>query len=221
MSFENPLRAAGQGPAKAKLVIVQPKEDKAEIPIHFNPTEYQLQKGNNFSEIPIPGLQSPPVQFIRGAAEKLALELLVDTSDTLDDVRVKYTNKLRALMDINAKLHAPPVLQFQWDRLIFTGVLETLTITYSLFTQKGVPIRAKLSLVLKEYRTVKEQVASPPRQSPNVEKAYTVKRGDTLSSIAADVYKDPALWREIALANAIEDPRQIQPGTRLIVPRLS
>src|SRR5262249_4305828 len=149
MGFESPLRSAQQGPAKAKLVIIQPKDNNPEIPIHFNPTEYQLQKANNFSEIGIPGLQSPPIQFIRGAAEKLSLDLLVDTSDTLEDVREKYTNRLRSLLDINAKLHAPPILRFQWDQVIFKGVIESMNITYNMFTQTGRPVRAKLQLVLK------------------------------------------------------------------------
>jgi len=217
---DNPVRAAAQGPVKATLEILQPTEAKAVIPLRFNPTEYQLQKGNNFAEIPIPGLESPPIQFIRGAAEKLSLDLIVDTSDTLDDVREKYTNKLRALMNINAKLHAPPIVRFNWDRQIFVGVFESLNITYTLFKQDGVPLRAKLSAVLKEYRPAAVQVEETPRQSPNVEKAYTIRRGDTLSAIAGQVYRDSSRWRVIALANGITDPSRVEIGATLIIPRL-
>src|SRR5258706_12015507 len=117
-----PVVSVAQGPTKATFEILQPTEAKAIIPLKFNPTEYQLQKSNNFAEIPIPGLDAPPIQFIRGAAEKLQLELLVDTSDTLDDVREKYTNKLRALMAVNTKLHAPPIVRFNLDKQIFVGV---------------------------------------------------------------------------------------------------
>src|SRR5258708_33531928 len=108
-----PISAASQGPIKATLEIIQPKVDPAIIPLRFNPTEYQLQKANTFAEIPIPGLEAPPLQFIRGAAEKLQLELLVDTSDTLKDVRTEYTDKLRGVMDIKtyaSKQHAPPTV---------------------------------------------------------------------------------------------------------------
>src|SRR5258706_16152035 len=115
----NPITSASQSLQRAKLIIESPVTGDNVIDFKFNPTEYQLQKANNFAEIPIPGLESPPLQFIRGSAEKLSLELLVDTSDTLDDVRDKYTNKLRALMNINDKLHAPPIVPFNWDKQVF------------------------------------------------------------------------------------------------------
>lgn len=217
---DSPVRSAAQGPAKASIEILQPSEAKAIIPLRFNPTEYQLQKGNNFAEIAIPGLDAPPIQFIRGAAEKLSLELLVDTTDTLDDVREKYTDKLRALLNVNGKLHAPPIVRFNWDRQVFVGVFESLNITFTLFRQDGVPIRAKLSAVLKEYRPAAVQLEETPRQSPNVEKAYTVRRGDTLSSIAGQVYRDPSQWRVIARANNIQDPSRVEIGATLMIPRL-
>src|SRR5271155_854991 len=105
----SPVQLAGQSLVQAYLQIVAPVVANPIIPFRFNPTEYQLQKANNFAEIPIPGLESPPIQFIRGAAEKLTAEVLVDTSDTLVDVRVAYVNALRGLMDLNRELHAPPI----------------------------------------------------------------------------------------------------------------
>ncbi len=205
---------------QAHLEIVSPKVDEPLIPLRFNPTEYQLQKQNTFAEIPIPGLETPPIQFIRGASEKLTVEVLVDTSDTLENVNDKYVDRLRKLMDLNPELHAPPIVIFKWDTQVFKGVLETMNTTYQMFTPEGVPLRAKLSLGLKEYRPVKVQVRKSPTSSPDFEKTYIVRRGDTLSSIAGAVYRDPGQWRPIALANKIVDPRRLAPGTRLVVPRL-
>lgn len=216
----SPVSVAGQGLAKAYLEILVPTVDDPIIPLRFNPTEYQLQKTNNFAEIAIPGLESPPIQFIRGASEKLTAELLVDTSDTLEDVRAKYVDKLRDLMRIDTDLHAPPIVRFTWDTQVFRGVLESVNTTYVLFTPEGIPLRAKLAVVLKEYRPVEVQVRESPTASPDFEKSYVVRRGDTLSSIAGAVYRDPAVWREIARANGIEDPRTLAPGTTLALPRL-
>ena len=66
-----PVDFARQGLVRAYLEIVRPTVPDPLIPFRFNPTEYQLQKGNNFAEIGIPGLESPPIQFVRGSAEKL------------------------------------------------------------------------------------------------------------------------------------------------------
>ncbi len=57
-------------------------------------------------------------------------------------------------------------------------------------------------------------------QSPDHEKAYRVRPGDTLQSIAWRHYDDPSLWRPIASANNIEDPRDLVPGAVLRVPRI-
>lgn len=215
-----PANAGGQDFRQAYLEILEPKVTDPIIPFRFNPTEYQIQKSNNFAEIPIPGLESPPIQFVRGACEKLSAELLVDTSDTLKDVRVCYVNKLRDLLRLNADLHAPPIVRFVWDTQIFIGVIESLNITYVLFTAKGVPLRAKLSLTLKEYRPAAVQFKESKKLSPDFDKTYTVRRGDTLSGIAFSVYRDPSVWREIAGVNGINDPRRLQPGHVLTLPRL-
>jgi len=42
--------------------------------------------------------------------------------------------------------------------------------------------------------------------------------GDSLASIAYEQYGDPNLWRAIAIANGVDDPRRITTGTRLLVP---
>ncbi|MGI9301124.1 MAG: CIS tube protein [Gammaproteobacteria bacterium] len=217
--IETPIGSAKQGPGKAVLEIVRP-QGQAPVPLLFNPTEYQLQKSNNFAEIAIPGLETPPLQYVRGSAQKLTTELLVDTSDTLEDVRERYTNALRKLMNIHGDIHAPPIVRLVWDGEVFLGVVESLNITYVLFTPDGVPLRAKLNLVLMEYRTVEDQVAETPRASPDVDKSHTVRRGDTLTSIATLAYNDPTVWREIASRNGIEDPRQLTPGHVLQLPRL-
>jgi LysM repeat protein len=216
-----PFNIAGEGLVTAHLEILVPSVPDPLIPLCFNPTEYQLQKANNFAEIAIPGLESPPIQFIRGGSEKLSAELLVDTSDTLEDVRTRYVNKLRDLMRLNADLHAPPIVRLVWAGQTFKGVIESLNITYVLFTPEGVPLRARLSMVLKEYRPVDIQVKESPTLSPDFDKSYVVRRGDTLSSIAAGVYRDPSVWRDIARNNNIADPRRLAPGMVLALPRLT
>jgi nucleoid-associated protein YgaU len=218
-----PVSFARQGAALARLEIVRPviaDETKRRIPLRFNPTDYKLSKSNTFAEIAIPGLDTPPLQYVRGGTETLSVQALVDTSDTLENVRVKYVNAIRNLMKPDAREHAPPIVRFVWDEAVFTGVMEKVDVNYQLFRPDGVPLRAQLDLSLKEYRPAAVQVAENPRSSPTVEKTYVVRRGDTLSSISAAVYRRPDAWRELARANNISDPRELRPGRVLTVPRL-
>jgi LysM repeat protein len=209
---------------KAHLEVVHPQPAKPELEdnvlLCFNPTELQLSKQNTFAEVGIPGLMAPPIQYVRGASEKLSFDAIVDTSDEMVDVREKYVKHVRKLLDIDGRIHAPPVVRFVWESFEFVGVLESLNVTYTLFSDTGKPLRAKLSIALKQYTTVEEQVALAKKQSPDVEKTYVVRRGDTLSRIAEKAYADPAQWRVIARANGIDDPRVLQPGALLTIPRL-
>ena len=112
-------------------------------------------------------------------------------------------------------------MAFVWDRPVLIGVLENLGVSYVLFTPDGIPLRAKLTMSLREYRSAAAQAAQTPLQSPNVEKSFVVRRGDTLASISQALYRSPAYWRELAVANGIADPRRLRPGQVLTAPRLS
>ena len=124
-------------------------------------------------------------------------------------------------MKINGELHAPPIVRLVWDGEVFLGVVESLNITFVLFTPTGVPLRAKIGLALNEYRTVEDQVAETPRQSPDVEKSHVVRRGDSLASVA-----EPRLQRSHARGapspptTASRIPGGSTPGQTLQIPRL-
>jgi nucleoid-associated protein YgaU len=49
--------------------------------VMFNPGEYSITRNMTYAEIGVPGLAMPLLQFIRGDAQVLALELFVDSSD--------------------------------------------------------------------------------------------------------------------------------------------
>lgn len=58
--------------------------------------------------------------------------------------------------------------------------------------------------------------------SPKVDDEYLVTiEGDTLDAIAFRKYGDSKLWWVIADVNNIENPLIIEPGTSLLIPKLS
>jgi LysM repeat protein len=61
----------------------------------------------------------------------------------------------------------------------------------------------------------------PPTEAPQTPQTYAVQAGDTLPSIAAQVYGDANQWTKIYDANRStigEDPNVLQPGMQLTVP---
>jgi hypothetical protein len=227
-------------PQKATFQRLDPVHllpDGPPYPVMFNPTDFTLSKGVQLAEMNIPGLDTPLQQFVRGQAEKLTVKLFFDTTDTGMGTRAtsvtEETDKFYSFVKIDAETHAPPVCRFTWGtkfpggdlptdpfqkRGNFTGVVESVQQEFTLFTPAGVPIRAMLTVTLREYKTLIRQLVQLRLLSPDRSRSHVVQRGDTLSGIAGRLYADPADWRPIALANKIENPRRLAPGAVLRIP---
>jgi nucleoid-associated protein YgaU len=190
------------------------------IPVMFNPPEYQLQVTNQFAEVGIPGLGSSLLQFVRGSAKTLTMELFFDTTHLGIDVRL-HTGMVLNLTSLNSETHAPPPLLFVWGSLIFPCVLESVTQTFDFFNALGMPLRARLNVTLKEHETLEDILGSNQLLSADRTKQWLFKKGDTLQRIAAQEYGDPNKWRPIAEANIIDNPLTIAVGRALKVPALT
>lgn len=195
-------------------------EGGEKIEVRFNPTQYSLDHSNQIAEIGVPGLSAPILQYVRGNTRTLSMELLFDTYEERADVRKQYTDKIYKLLAIVPSTHAPPVCTFAWKDILLKCVLERVGGRFTMFLEDGTPVRATLTVSFKEYIAVEDLVRNTPTESADHVKSYTVRLGDTLSSIAAAEYGNPAQWRPIATANAIDNPRALAPGRVLVIPPL-
>lgn len=189
------------------------------LTVRFNPEEYSLSRDNNFAQAAVPGRSSPLLQFTHGNLRTLDMELLFDTYEELRDVR-QETNKLLKLLDINPATHAPPILLFVWGSLRFECVLTKASQRYILFLPTGEPVRARVQVSFSEFTNSSLEAKEIKRETADYTKVRVVGQGETLSSIAGDVYSNPALWRPLAIRNGIDDPHALTPGQKLVVPRL-
>lgn len=187
------------------------------IEVLFNPNEYRLSVANQFAEIAIPGLEAPPIQYVRGGARTLSMQLFFDTYEQGSDVR-DHTGRVARLLDTDPELHAPPICLFSWGTFNFQGVLERAEQRFTLFFPSGVPARATVDVTFKEFSDTGLRMAK--HRSANFDKRHTVRRGDTLSSIAAKEYGNPKNWRPIAEANGMDDPLSLRPGQVLSIPAI-
>jgi hypothetical protein len=190
-----------------------------DIPVLFNPKEYVLEKKTPWTEMNVFGMDSPPVQFTMGERKRLIMELFFDTSEEKTDVR-EHTTKIEELMLVNAQEHRPPLLRFSWGSLAFSCVLEDLVQRCTLFRADGTPLRAILKAVFKEYSSAETQLSGTRRESADHTKRLPLREGESLASLAAREYNDPAKWRVIAEANGIDDPENIKAGTLVELPPL-
>jgi nucleoid-associated protein YgaU len=223
--------------ALEKLTITpEKKSGLTPIKVLFNPNSYSVSKAVFWNQ---PGAgghsavaterrrNAPALQFGGGQSRTLSLDLFFDTTEeTVDakkDVRV-LTNQIAKLGRISRSLprQRPPVCVVSWGKaeppgsdFPFTGVLTQLTQHFNLFLPDGRPLRANLTVAFTEF-------LDPEKDERETDPEFTtrvVRSGDTLSSIAADVYRDPTRWRVIAEYNGLDDARQDLVGRRLNIPK--
>jgi nucleoid-associated protein YgaU len=184
-------------------------------------------------------------QFVSSEPETLSITLFFDTYEarpdklslghlkaallptmpliaTPDATNVReHTDKLALLAQVDQELHRPPRCKLIWGRFeVFKGVLTSLNQQFTMFMSDGMPVRATVTCSFIE--SFSESYAMKRRElhSADVAKTRVVRRNETLQSIAAEEYDDPTLWRHIARANRIANPRSLTPGTVLQIPRL-
>ena len=209
--------------AKAQITVEHTGDS---FPVMFNPEEYTLNQDNNFASQTVPGLSSPLLQFVNGNLRTLEMELFFDTylpystgGTPPRDVR-EETDKIIALMEIDSELHAPPVLRFAWASLEFRCVLARVSQKFQLFLDDGRPVRARLSCTFNEFIDEEREAKEVNRLTADFSKAHTVIEGETLANVAFKFYGNPELWRPIAIANRLVDPREIEVGQMLRIPAL-
>jgi nucleoid-associated protein YgaU len=123
-------------------------------------------------------------------------------------------------MNIDPATHAPPILLFAWGSLTFTCVLARASQRFIMFRADGTPVRARLQVTFNEIRNAELEAKEIKRETADYSKYHLVKQGETLSGIAWQVYRNPALWRPIALHNGIHDVCALRVGQQLLLPQL-
>jgi nucleoid-associated protein YgaU len=207
--------------------------------VAFNPNKYTINKGISWT---VPGgkasegsaeqtnstQNAQPLTFSGGQSRSISLDLLFDSTEATTDRDRDVRNQIKRIVGLgriirDLKPPRPPVCEISWgpapqkgSDFPFTGVLAKLNETFTLFADNGTPLRVNLTLEFTEWLDPKaDALQNDPEFTTRL-----CKRGDSLSSIAAETYSDPTQWRVIAEANALDDPRNIPIGMRLNIPKI-
>jgi nucleoid-associated protein YgaU len=219
---------------KLNIRKVNPEEPDG-FEVLFNPNTYTITKPVTWSPPRPPTgpteethatTNAPMLLFGGGGSRILTVELFFDVTElggVIDDVRV-LTNEIMKLTLIDQKTlphPQPPTCLVTWGTqpkgsdFPFLGVVSNLVQRFTLFRRTGEPVRATLTVTFTEFLDpVVDLHGTDPELSTRV-----VKRGDTLSGIAGEVYRDPTRWRVIAEANGLDDPRKLVIGATLGIPK--
>lgn len=143
---------------------------KETVVVQFNPASLRLTMSNSVDGGVSRGRQAQ--QFVGRSSTTLHVELEFDTADegtTAEpvDVRTRTGQVARFVLPGEGSKQAPPRVQFRWSTLAVRGVMTSLTEELDLFAPGGVPLRAKLSVEIKEQDPTFEALESGPGKNPD------------------------------------------------------
>jgi len=212
-----------------RLTIVT--ESGQEIAAYFNPNSYTISKAVNWWYAAPSGttasnqLNAPPLEFGGGNTRVLSFDLFYDVTDQSGDADVRVlTDDIVELTRITKDVNPPrpPWCTVHWGSspcidFPFTGVIASLTQTFTLFHASGKPLRAVLGLSISEYPT--QPTPSSVLRSLGLPSSYVTVEGDTMPLIAAKLSRPGKQvdWRSLAALNGIADPENVPVGMRLLV----
>jgi Contractile injection system tube protein len=229
-----------KGTGKNAKTTVDP-EPKGAFPVQFNPTSLKITQQNNVDAGGATTMtqrrQNPSTQ-----SSTLSFDLEFDTAEEIGeggpvDVRTK-TMIIRQFAEPtgNKGKEPPPLLKFIWGTFTFVGIVTQLTEDIDLFSPEGRPIRAKVSVTVKEVRLDIEakttgagaktgENATPPGQpnpasgapgtppASNPDAAALAQLGESLQQLLARLNADPATWR--AAMAGLDSPLALGAGAQV------
>lgn len=214
-------------PLKQNITKENPQwslDNNNKVICHFNPESFSLTKSNKWAFRTDIGDSVPEAIFSGGQAGTMSLELLFDSTDTGEDVRKAYQKLIKIAMvkpsENNDQKGEPRQVIVQWGKFIsYVAIIESISQTFSLFLPDGTPLRAHVSVSLREVWDESDLPPQNPTSRSDVRRTWVVEKGQRLDWISHQVYGDSGAWRHIAETNGLLNPAALRPGQILkIVP---
>lgn len=210
------------GLAPATITNVKTKEV---VKFMFNPFEYSITKSNTWQAKPVVGVNLPMVTFQQGGPQTISLQLHFDNLADGKDVR-QFTAPLWKMMMIDQQTKnprsgkgQPPNVIFAWGKLHFKAIITSMTEKFTLFTDKGIPLRCQVDIGLQQYLDESE---APPQTSQKsgsgtAPKTTQLIQGERMDHVAVSNGGKPSDYRKISADNKIDNPNRVPAGKKLKV----
>jgi len=126
-------------------------ESRPAITAMFNPKELSVDKGVPWNKHAASETDKPILEFTAAEPKTASFELMLDTFEAKSNVKDEV-DKLYDLVLIDSTLKRPPMVAVNWGQFgeIFKGVIDKMGVKYTLFLGDGTPVRATVTLSLKE-----------------------------------------------------------------------
>jgi contractile injection system tube protein len=220
--------SAAKLPFNLKIIPINTSGFPIGIPfiVMFNPESFAINEEVDWTAECPPGNQGSDYQYNRTKPRKFTIEFTLDgTGVNTNGVKIPVTAQIAlfraATTGVRGDLHRPDFLLVQYGTFINTCILNSSTVTYTMFDMFGLPIRAKVSASFTE-RTVKTlSDILGMLSSPDLTHRVEVKQGDILPLLTYNVYNNQTYYLQVAKVNKLKNFRKLKAGTTLIFPPIA
>jgi nucleoid-associated protein YgaU len=195
------------------------------LTFQFNPKDYTVAKSASWARTTSQAATAAgPVQWSGAGPRTIqGLQIYLDRSEVEDGNILSESELLLSTCvptsdSVSAGNPCGPYVQFSWGNTTsFVAIVKLVSIHYTMFRPNGDPYRGTATLNLEEVG-IDPAPQNPTSGGVPARRTHTVVAGESLPLIAQMEYRKPALWRDIAAANNIDDPMRVPHGTRLLIP---
>lgn len=192
----------------------------------LDPDTLKFDKQIEYAEDRQLGAIGGNVKFVRYKAENLSFMFTIDCTGIVEGTKEtdRVYEKIKEIENLlyvyNTDGHRPSYVKVLYGTMVFHGQVKKFEVDYTLFDDKGNPLRALVSLAFTGFRSSEEERKKFSRQSPDMSRLITVKEGEKLPYLCYRIYGDSLLVREVARFNDMDSFRDIPAGTQLLFPPL-
>jgi hypothetical protein len=147
---------ASQLPPLTKCIIKNLDSGEG-VSAYFNPKEITVSKSVPWNKHKDSKADKPVLEFTDADPAELSIDLLFDTFEKRLSVYEEFIMKLEKLVKVDEAKKRPPMVLFLWGTHFpkFMGVVSSLKVQYTMFLPEGTPVRATVTMTIKEGRDLK------------------------------------------------------------------
>lgn len=195
--------------------------------LQYNPKEFKFDKPVQWQAHDEQGKEST-LEFQKAQPATMSVDVLFDTTADGSDVRTSWVNKLLELTNpevtpANGEAselgkQRPPIVSFNWGDFYLVGVIESVAVSYMMFSSDGTPLRARCTVKMKEWTPKNTYAGGGGGSGYDTApiKLVQMQAGQTITAVAI---ANGTSAQAICDANGIDDPIDgAMPGDSLVIP---
>ncbi len=189
----------------------------------FNPENFAIHEDLDWNTDCPAGSSGSDMHYQATKPRKFTLVFTIDgTGVGSNGIKIPVIAQIAlfraATTEVKGLLHQPAFLLVQYGTFICACVLNSSDVSYTMFDQYGLPLRAQVTASFTERTPGTLQNILNMLSSPDLTHRVQVKEGDILPLLTYNIYGDQTYYLQVAKVNKLKNFRKLKAGSTLVFP---